>query len=827
MADRTSQREADKRLLLLIGLLGVSALVAVVASVSAVTRQDSEIGLALLVLIGVSLGSRTAIEIRIRSTEMSLTSTSVAILFGSLTLSVPLLIVVTAAGIGAIKLINRQPARKWTFNTAHETLAAGAAGWVANLAGARPGMDSLTSAIVPLLLAGVTYAGVELLLAVPVLSLATGANMGQQIARVWEFELFGLIAKLACVYVAFVLYHTNQALLLAVPLAMYLLRLAFSARIRERTEREAWRELAAATDEFSRVDVDAVLTTAVDCASRLFSADEVEIQLHGDPAVRVRHANKVAARSTNRPQKGSVVTVPIVGGPTEVGLLRLIFDRPVDLTERENYTLETFVSALSTAVRNARAHAKTQELAKVHEYAATHDPLTGLGNRRYLVENGQSMLTSRPGGGVRALLLLDVNHFKELNDALGHDTADDVLKGIAHRLTVAGGSDVPLMRLGGDEFAAFLTGGATPALMMAKARDLLSALDPALEVNGLRIGVEASAGIALADNGTDVTELLRRADVALHQAKRSNTRLVAYTAKRDTADLDKLALGADLPRAVAEHEFVVEFQPIVDMGSGMVIGTEALTRWRHPDRGELDPRGFMDAIERSALLPAFAEGILDQALAASTEWTQAGFSMPIAVNVSPRSLLDPGFLNMVSERLTAHGIAANQLMLEVTESLALSHLSVVDEVLGGLQKLGVLIALDDFGTGFSSLATLARVPVDEIKIDRSFVVTMDKPASAAVVRSTIELGRSLDLLVVAEGVEQEDQRRALWELGCPAGQGHLFARPMPADRVLATLQRGFEGRPGALAEPINTGAAVIRMSSLRRRGSGEDRRRAT
>jgi EAL domain-containing protein (putative c-di-GMP-specific phosphodiesterase class I) len=279
-----------------------------------------------------------------------------------------------------------------------------------------------------------------------------------------------------------------------------------------------------------------------------------------------------------------------------------------------------------------------------------------------------------------------------------------------------------------------------------------------------------------------------------------------------------------LPRAVAEREFVVEFQPIVDLSSGMVIAAEALTRWRHPHRGELDPRGFMEAIERSQLLPAFAESILDQALAAAAAWAEAGFDIPVAVNVSPRSLLDSGFTTMVADRLKARSVPARKLILELTESLALSQLSVVDEVLEGLKELGVLVALDDFGTGFSSLATLARVAVEEIKIDRSFVVNMEQAASAAVVRSTIELGRSLHLLVVAEGVEREEQRQALWELGCPAGQGHLFARPMAPDRMLSALRTGAGGRPGALASPITDGAAVINLPTARR--TGDRRRRA-
>jgi len=254
----------------------------------------------------------------------------------------------------------------------------------------------------------------------------------------------------------------------------------------------------------------------------------------------------------------------------------------------------------------------------------------------------------------------------------------------------------------------------------------------------------------------------------------------------------------------------------VDLGSGEVIAAEALTRWAHPHRGDLPPGDFLDSVERSGQLPAFAEAVLDQALVALALWRDAGFNLSVAVNVSPRSLLDHAFPEAVAARLAAYDVSPGTLVIELTESVTLSQLEVVDQVLDRLRKLGVRLALDDFGTGYSSLATLARVPVHELKIDRSFVAELDQPTQAAVVRSTIELGRSLDLLVVAEGVETERQRTHLWELGCPTGQGHLFARPLPADRVLAALLRGSGGRPGTLAAPLHEAGSVIRIPTSRR-----------
>jgi EAL domain-containing protein (putative c-di-GMP-specific phosphodiesterase class I) len=337
-----------------------------------------------------------------------------------------------------------------------------------------------------------------------------------------------------------------------------------------------------------------------------------------------------------------------------------------------------------------------------------------------------------------------------------------------------------------------------------------------MEIDGVRLSVEACGGVALATGDCDIEELLRRADVAMYQAKRAGQRVAMFARSRDTADVGSLALGGDLARAIAKGEFQVNFQPIVDLGSGQVVGAEALTRWAHPQRGDLPPKTFLDAVERSGQLPAFAVSVLDQALAAAASWRDAGFELAVSVNVSPRSLLDSSFPEVVAERLAAADVPPTNLVIELTETVTLSQLEVVDDVLKRLRELGVQLALDDFGTGFSSLATLARVPVHELKIDRSFVAALDAPTEAAVVRSTIELGRSLGLLVVAEGVESERQRTRLWELGCPTGQGHLFAWPIPPHQLLEKLQHGTDGRPGTLAAPLHEGGSVIRIPPSRR-----------
>ena len=426
------------------------------------------------------------------------------------------------------------------------------------------------------------------------------------------------------------------------------------------------------------------------------------------------------------------------------------------------------------------------------------------------------MLEERPGNGQIGLLLVDLNHFKEVNDTLGHVAGDQVLAEVGRRLASAATPGDLVARLGGDEFAILFLGLPAPAVAVPRAQAILATLDQPMEIDGMRLVIEASAGVALAPSRGGIEELLRRADVAMYEAKRGGQPVARYARARDTADVGRLALTAELPRAVAEHEFAVNFQPIVDLVTGETISAEALARWHHPDRGDLNPTRFLDKVERSGLLAAFSENVLEQALQAAGKLRSEGFPLPVAVNVSPRSLLDPSFPEVVDQRLRMAQVPPETLTIELTESLTLSQLDVVDEVLCTLRDLGIRLALDDLGTGYSSLATLARVPVHELKIDRAFVAAMDSTsADAAVVRSTIELGRSLGLLVVAEGVESEEQRRRLWEQGCPAGQGHLFGRPMAVHRLIAALRRGYGGKPATLAAPLHEAGSVIRFPNRR------------
>jgi EAL domain-containing protein (putative c-di-GMP-specific phosphodiesterase class I) len=325
---------------------------------------------------------------------------------------------------------------------------------------------------------------------------------------------------------------------------------------------------------------------------------------------------------------------------------------------------------------------------------------------------------------------------------------------------------------------------------VARARALAGTLAARSEVAGVQLSVEASVGVVVDTAGAvDLTELLRRADIAMYQAKRGGASVAWYDPARDRASTDRLSLLAELREALAgTDQLTLVMQPAVGLADGGATGVEALIRWQHPRRGTLMPADFVPVVEHSELLGQFTRYVLDRALAVAAGWTAEGLDVPVAVNMSPRSLLDPNLPDEVAALLEKHGTRPDRLVLEITETVVMSELGVIDDVLTTLRGLGVQLAVDDFGTGYSSLTFLTRVPVDEVKIDRSFVQRMVESAEvAAIVRTTVDLAHRLDLRVVAEGVETAEQRAALTALGCTAAQGFHFYRPMQPEQVTEVL----------------------------------------
>ena len=438
-------------------------------------------------------------------------------------------------------------------------------------------------------------------------------------------------------------------------------------------------------------------------------------------------------------------------------------------------------------------------IARARAEEALRDPLTGLPNRQWLLERTWAALDEAERTEARtALVLIDLDRFRSVNDTLGHLAGDRLLLKIAERLRAELPRGAEVARLGGDEFAVLLplTDSATSA--MRSARGLVSSLGSPLDLDGMTLVLEASAGVSVfPEHAREAEGLLRRADVAMYEAKRDRTGVEVYEATRDGNTPDRLGLLADLRRALDAGEVELHYQPKVGF-DGVVSGLEALVRWVHPERGRVPPDEFIDIAETSGLMPRLTEYVLETALRQVAAWREDGLTVPVAVNVSPRDVHTPGFAGAVAGRLARHGVPAGALQLEITEHVLLEDPQRAADTLAGLAGHGVKMSLDDFGTGYSSLVHLRRLPVSELKIDRSFVARLAVDAEdAEIVRCTVDLAHSLGLLVVAEGVEDDETWERLRDLGCDAVQGWLVAAAMPPDETTAWL-RARDGVPYAL-----------------------------
>jgi diguanylate cyclase (GGDEF)-like protein len=437
---------------------------------------------------------------------------------------------------------------------------------------------------------------------------------------------------------------------------------------------------------------------------------------------------------------------------------------------------------VASASRQLRRHAQRTA------YEAAHDGLTDLPNRALLLDYIEAALLDadrEPGRG--ALLLLDIDRFREVNDTLGHTHGDELIAAFGARLEGLADVGDSVARLGGDEFAVLMCRVDGEQGARAAAEAVREALRAPFDVAGLSLAIDVSAGLAVLsadrfDSATqdDAETVLRHADIAMSWAKQSHSGLAVYASDNDHHSTEQLQLLGELRVAIEQRQLVLHYQPKLDLVSGAVRGVEALVRWQHPVRGLLAPDTFVPTAERTGLINLLTDFVLDEALGKAARWLAEGRAVPMAVNISARSLLDPDFPDRVLAALAARRMPPASLVLEITET---SIMEDPEHALRALQRLhdaGVYLSIDDFGTGYSSLAYLKRLPVYYIMIDRSFIAALTVDArDRLIVASTVSLGRALGLDVVAEGVEDEATVVLLQELGCDLAQGFLFARPKP------------------------------------------------
>jgi diguanylate cyclase (GGDEF)-like protein len=472
---------------------------------------------------------------------------------------------------------------------------------------------------------------------------------------------------------------------------------------------------------------------------------------------------RALAQSALRIERGDYSTPVTIAGDDEIGRLAAAFD-----------AMRAGIAGNEKRIR----------------FQATHDSLTDLPNRTLFLDR----LTHAIGRAKRkrnlvGMLMMDVDRFKEINDTLGHQFGDDLLVEIARRLKKATRESDTVARLGGDEFAVmFETSDASHAVDMAQRTG--RALEKAVALGGVSIDVRASMGIALyplhaGDSGT----LLKRADVAMYDAKRRHQPFAVYESVRDEHSMRRLAILSDLRQAVAGDQLEVHYQPKIDVASERVVHVEALVRWRHSVHGLLPPDEFIPLAEQSGSIGMITKWVLRKALEDCAAWSRSGLDLVVAVNLSALDLYDSELPTYINGLLHDRGLPPSRLVLEITESAIMKDATHAAKTLHDLKGRGIALAIDDFGTGYSSLAHLRRLPVDELKIDKSFVVNLDGAATedGVIVRSTIELGHNMGLKVIAEGVESAEGWQVLKRFGCDMAQGHFISRPLAAPELLAWL----------------------------------------
>ncbi|HMT60972.1 MAG TPA: EAL domain-containing protein [Microthrixaceae bacterium] len=523
--------------------------------------------------------------------------------------------------------------------------------------------------------------------------------------------------------------------------------------------------------------------TAVDAVVAEAAAEPLDemIARHGVAAARLETDDGPLGDALAAAGHLEIIYCPVSRDETRTVVL-VVADRSGSVRpfDDEDVTLfETLASHAGLALLNVDLVNQLRDEITVTEHQATHDALTGLPNRTLFQARLESAIE---GGEHPAVLLIDLDRFKDVNDTLGHHNGDRLLREIARRLESSLGTERCVARLGGDEFAALLTGSPSRADAISLAFDLAATLERPVTVADVEVDVGASIGIAFesADGiGTDTDTLLRQADVAMYTAKADRSVVEIYSADRDNYSPQRLSLVGRLRSAIDNGDLVLNYQPQVELATGEVVGVEALVRWPQPGRGPIPPDEFIYIAEHTGLIRPLSRLVIDRAVIQAARWYHQGRRLRMSLNLSPHNLVEPDIVGVIADKLAAAELPPDRLMIELTESTVMANPKRTLGLLNELRELGIGVAIDDFGTGTSSLAYLTTLPANELKIDKSFVFAIGSdPTADSIVRSIIDLGRNLNLGIIAEGVETEQAAQTLIDMGCRFAQGYLYSRPL-------------------------------------------------
>jgi diguanylate cyclase (GGDEF)-like protein len=795
----------------------------------------------------VAIGELCTVDVYLRRETHTVSLRSIALVFGLFVLSPPVLLAAYVVGAAAVIVVrDRLSGVKLVFNVAL-FLVEGAVAIAVFLALAGSGTAHDPTTWVAAIAAAVAIDVLGGLLVTAAISLRLGHLDAEGTGWLVVFGAVTAAANACFALVAVILYSVAPAsvmLLGAIGVAMFGAYRAFVSLRQRHSELEVLREYTTALGRTAAFE-DVALAALREARERLqaeraeiwfLSAeadrDGVRIALDGDDAhhldtnfripitdtlwgrlvsspaaVVIPHNSRDAADRELLEQYrcDDLVAAQLLAEHGMAGVV-LLRDRLGDVgtfDAADGRLLSALGRYTSIALENGRLVDALQAEAARREHQALHDQLTDLPNRRYLIERESELLPPTETTSIAAMLLVDLDGLKEINDTFGHASGDAVLVEVAARLREVVDNEVTLVRLGGDEFALLLPGVATGDAVDYASRIRAAVIRPHV-VNRVTVQLDTNAGIAMyPEHGTDVSTLLRCADVAMWQARDQRAASCVYRAEQDSHTPERLALAADLRAALAEGSLALGYQPIKALGLNRIVNVEVLSRWEHPTRGLLPPPVYIEVAEQSDLIRELTSYVLQHALEQRRDWVTRGLDLTVSVNVSVHDLNREGFAAEVAHLLAETATPRGRLVLELTETQALHHPERIAPVLAELRTHGVVVAIDDFGTGYSSLTSLRSLPVDEIKIDKSFVSTMtSNEHDNAIVRSIIELARRLNLDIVAEGVEDQETERQLHDLGCHHVQGYVLTKALAAPELEAWINSHFKQISGANIVPL-------------------------